>query len=197
MERRTFLKSVTAAAPAAGLQTFLVNHALAQTPAAAPPAPAPQQGSLHVVRSGEDRFGHSHTLGFSSILFKVPASETTGGMFVIEHTHLQPGGPPLHLHQNQEEWFYLVEGEAVFQVGEQRLELHAGESVLAPRGVPHTFSSVGGTPGRMLIAFCPAGKMEQYFRDAETAGTSAFDADFMGRYGMELVGPSPFWKTAG
>ena len=188
MERRSFLKAVAAAAPAAGLQTFLVNQALAQTP-------APPPNSLHVVGAGEDRFGHPHSLGFSSILFKVPTTETTGGLFVIEHTHLQPGGPPLHLHLNQEEWIYLIEGEAVFQVGEQRLRLHAGESVLAPRRVPHTFSSVGTTPGRMLIAFCPAGKMEQYFRDAEKAGPSAFDAEFMRRYEMELVGPSPFWKT--
>lgn len=188
MERRSFLKGVAAAAPAAGLQTFLVNQALGQT---SPPV----KSSLHVVGAGEDRFGHPHSLGFSSILFKVPTTETTGGMFVIEHTHLMPGGPPLHLHLNQEEWFYLIEGEAVFQVGEQRLQLHPGESVLAPRRVPHTFSSVGATPGRMLIAFCPAGKMEQYFSDTEKAGSSAFDAEFMRRYEMELVGPSPFWKT--
>jgi mannose-6-phosphate isomerase-like protein (cupin superfamily) len=191
MERRSFLKSMATAAPAAGLQSFLVNQALAQT------AATPPDGLPHVVGAGEDRFGHPHSLGFSSILFKVPASETTGGLFVVEHSHLLPGGPALHLHLNQEEWFYVIEGEAAFQVGEQRLHLHAGESVLAPRRVPHTFSSVGATPGRMLIAFCPAGKMEQYFRDAENNKALAGDAEFMRRYEMELVGPSPFWKTAG
>jgi mannose-6-phosphate isomerase-like protein (cupin superfamily) len=189
MERRSFLKAVTAAAPAAGLQTFLVNQALAQTA-------APAQGSPHVVGAGEDRFGHAHSLGFSSILFKVPASETAGGLFVMEHNHLLPGGPPLHLHLNQEEWFYVIEGQVAFQVGDQRLELRAGESVLAPRRVPHTFSSVGAAPGRLLIAFCPAGKMEQYMRDAEKDRASAGDAEFMRRYEMELVGPSPFWKAA-
>ncbi len=188
MRRRSFLK-VVAAAPAAGLQTFLANQARAQTLA------APSSGALHVVGAGEDRFGHPHSLGFSSMLFKVPTSETAGGLFVIEHIHLLPGGPPLHLHLNQEEWFYVMEGEVAFQVGEQRLQLHAGESVLAPRRVPHTFSSVGTTPNRLLIAFCPAGKMEQHFRDAEKAKASAGDAAFMGRYEMELVGPSPFWKS--
>jgi mannose-6-phosphate isomerase-like protein (cupin superfamily) len=177
------------AAPAAGLQSFLVAQARTQSPAA-PPA-----GSLHVVGAGEDRFGQRHSLGFSSILFKVPTGETGGGLFVMEHTHLLPGGPALHLHLNQEEWFYVMEGEVVFQVGEQRVQLHAGESVLAPRLVPHTFSSVGGTPSRLLIAFTPAGMMEQYFRDAEKAKGSAGDAAFMRRYEMELVGPSPFWKT--
>jgi hypothetical protein len=67
--------------------------------------------------------------------------------------------------------------------------------VLAPRRVPHTFSSVGTTPARMIIAFCPAGKMEQYFRDAEIARQHAGDADFMARYELEWVGPSPFWKA--
>jgi len=189
MERRLFLKTVTAAAPAVGLQAFLLDQALAQTP-------APQsQSSPHVVGFGEDRFGHPRSLGFSSILFKVPASETAGGLFVMEHRHLMPGGPPLHLHLSQEEWFYVIEGEVAFQVGEQRVQLKAGESVLAPRRVPHTFSSVGPTPGRLLIAFCPAGKMEQYFLDAENNRAAAGSAEFMRRYEMEFVGPSPFWKS--
>jgi mannose-6-phosphate isomerase-like protein (cupin superfamily) len=190
VQRRSFLKGVAAVAPAAGLQDLIVNRVNAQTGTSSLPSTA-----LHVVGAGEDRSGTPHSLGFSSILFKVPTSETAGGMFVIEHTHLLPGGPPLHLHFNQEEWFYVMEGEVGFQVGEQRLHLHAGDSVLAPRRVPHAFSSVGATPGRMVIAFCPAGKMEQYFRDAERAKGSAFEAAFMGRYEMELVGPSPFWKS--
>jgi mannose-6-phosphate isomerase-like protein (cupin superfamily) len=189
MKRRSFLQAVAVVAPAAGLQDFLVAQAHAQASA------SPTASELHVVGAGEDRSAHPHSLGFSSILFKVPTSETAGGLFVMEHTHLLPGGPPLHLHLNQEEWFYVMEGEVVFQVGEQRVHLHAGDSVLAPRRVPHTFSSVGTTPGRMIIAFCPAGKMEQYFRDAEIAKQHAGDADFMARYEMELVGPSPFWKA--
>lgn len=189
MRRRSFLKAVAAVGPAAGLQHFLLSQAFAQTAAALP------SDALHVVGAGEDYSGHPHSLGFSSILFKVPASGTGGGLFVMEHTHLVPGGPPLHLHLDQEEWFYVMEGDVAFQVGEQRLELRAGESVLAPRRVPHTFSSVGTTPGRLIIAFCPAGRMEEYFRAAELAKSSAGDAEFMARYGMQRVGPSPFWKA--
>jgi len=84
MKRRSFLKAITVAAPAAGLQDFLVGQARAQAPAS----------ELHVVGAGEDRSAHPHSLGFSSILFKVPTSETAGGLFVMEHTHLLPGGPP-------------------------------------------------------------------------------------------------------
>ena len=186
MKRRSFLKSAASIVPAAALH----NIVDAQTPAAT------QSNALHVVGAAEDRFGHPHTLGFSSLTFKVSGSETAGGLFIIEHRHLLPGGPSLHYHLNQEEWFYVMEGEVAFQVGEQRLHLHAGESVLAPRRIPLTFSTVGEAPGHMLIAFTPAGKMEAYFRDAETAGPSAFAPAFMRQYEMEYVGPSPFWRPS-
>ena len=104
--------------------TFTAAQAHSQTP----PSTA-----LHVVGAGEDRFGVPHSLGLGSILFKVPASETAGGLFVMEEILPGPGGPPLHLHPKQEEWFYVMEGEVAFQVGDQRLHLHAGESVLGPR----------------------------------------------------------------
>ena len=74
-------------------------------------------------------------------------------------------GPALHLHLSQEEWFYVMEGEVRFQVGERRMRLGPGESILAPRRIPHTFSAFG-SPAHMLIAFTPADKMEQYFIDA-------------------------------
>lgn len=113
--------------------------------------------------------------------YKVSTRQTSGGVFVTEHTHLRPGGPPLHYHLSQEEWFYVIEGEVVFQVGDQRIHLHPGESVLAPRLIPHTFSCVSETPGRMLIAFVPAGKMEAYFNDAAAAGGAkvSFEPAFM------------------
>lgn len=185
MQRRSFLKAAAALAPAARFTDAVA--ALAQT-AAHTEAPA-----LHVVGAGEDRSGHPHSVGNSTLLFKVLARETAGGLFLIEHRNLQPGGPPLHLHLNQEEWFYVVEGEVAFQVGEQRLRLNPGESVLAPRRVPHTFCSVGTIPGRVIIAFTPAGKMEQFFEDTKNVITA--DAEQFRRCEMELVGPSPFWKT--
>ncbi|MGH9439301.1 MAG: cupin domain-containing protein, partial [Terriglobia bacterium] len=130
MRRRSFLSTAASVIPAAGLYNFYAGELRAQA------------GAPHVVGDGEDRFGHPHQLGFDSLLFKVATRETGGGMFVVEHPRLLPGGPPLHLHLSQEEWFYVMEGEVAFQVGDQKLHLRPGESVLAPRRVPHTFSSV-------------------------------------------------------
>lgn len=145
------------------------------------------------MAAGEDRFGSFHSLGFSELAFKVGAQETGGNLFVIEHRNLRPGGPLLHLHLNQDEWFYVMEGRVTFMVGEQKLTLSAGESILAPRRVPHSFSSVEPS-SHMLIAFTPAGKMEQYFRDAHGNGALALSAEFMNRYDMQWIGPSPFQK---
>lgn len=182
--RRSFLKTVAASVfPAAALHDLI-----AQAP---PPAAS---SALHTVGSGQDRYGEQHTLGYSAMTFKVGTSETAGNMFVIEHANMKvDGGPGFHLHFNQEEYFYVLEGEVAFQVGDQRLHLKAGESILGPRRVPHCFAAV--SPSRMLIAFTPAGMMEQFFRDSQKDPKLLMDAEFNSRYGMKLMGPSPFWKA--
>jgi mannose-6-phosphate isomerase-like protein (cupin superfamily) len=183
--RRAFLKSAASIVPAAALQ-----NVLAQSSPEPPAAPEP-----HPVPAGADRTGHLHSLGFSSLAFKVIPFDTAGNLLVIEHSNLMPDtGPALHMHLSQEEWFYVMEGEVRFQVGERRMRLGPGESILAPRRIPHTFSA-SGSPAHMLIAFTPADKMEQYFIDAAAQPSLAATADFMNRYDMQWVGPSPFWKT--
>ena len=53
-----------------------------------------------------------------------------------------------------------VEGEFIVEVGQERIRLNPGDSLLAPRQVPHVWAYVGDTRGRMLIAFMPAGKIQ-------------------------------------
>src|SRR5438477_6401084 len=180
MKRRSFLRSAAAILPA-GFESFAL--AQASSPAAAP--------DLHLVPDGQDRLGELHSRGYSSMLFKVLPGETNGGLFVLEHHNMIKGGPPLHYHLHQEEWFYVVEGKVLFQVGDARKELGRGDSILGPRMVPHTFSYAGEKPGRMLIAFTPAGKMEEFLRVTGVPHPPVQDAAFFRRYEMELVGPSP------
>jgi mannose-6-phosphate isomerase-like protein (cupin superfamily) len=189
IHRRAFLKSAASVIPAAALQNVIAQSSLETQSPTLNPVPAGP------VPAGADRTGHLHSLGFSSLAFKVLTSDTAGNLLVIEHSNLMPDtGPALHLHLAQEEWFYVMEGEVRFLVGERRMRLGPGESILAPRRIPHTFSAFGA-PAHMLIAFTPADKMEQYFIDATAHPELAPTRDFMNRYDMQWVGPSPFWKT--
>jgi len=191
--RRTFLQSAISGCPILAAPFFARLGWGSQ--AAQADVSLPHPTGSNVVGAGQDRLGKTRTLGFSSLAFKVTADMTSGNLFIIEHTNLQPGGgPALHLHNSQEEWFYVLEGRVVIAIGEQRAQLSAGESVLALPHIPHTFSALGA-PAHLLIAFTPAGIMEQYFLDAEANPALAATADFMSRYEMQWIGPSPFWKS--
>lgn len=178
MNRRNFVRSA-ATFPFALSEPF----ALAADPASFPIHEA------HIVRAGDDIDGEKHTLGFSRICFKISSQETGGNFFLFEHSNLHPGGPPLHFHYDQEEWFCVMEGEVLFQVGEKRFQLNAGDSALAPRKVPHAFTAVGSVPAKMLIAYSPAGKMEQFFRDVANGRPAVWNAALLRKYDCELVGP--------
>jgi mannose-6-phosphate isomerase-like protein (cupin superfamily) len=178
LKRRNFLKSAVSALPIALTQPFV----LAVEPSTA-------STEEHVVLAAQDRFGEARSLGFSQIAFKIATADTGGNLFMIEHSNLKPGGPPLHLHLEQEEWFYVMEGQVRFQIGEKQLQLKAGDSVLGPRMVPHAFTAVGATPAKMLIGFTPAGKMEQLFIDAAKLAGAPQDAAFAAKYGVKIVGP--------
>jgi quercetin dioxygenase-like cupin family protein len=184
MQRRTFLASGLKSAAAILPDAALADLASAQTVDST-------SEEVHIVGVGSDRLGEHRSRGFSTVLFKALPSETNAGLFVIEHQNLVRGGPPLHYHLNQEEYFYVLEGEVTFQVGEIRKTLVAGESVVGPRGVPHAFSGSDSKPGRMLIAFAPAGKMEPFLRVSMAPNPPAWTAEFFRRHDMVLVGPSP------
>lgn len=142
-------------------------------------------GQAQFVAAGQDRAGTPVAMGFSSLGFKVSGQQTNGGLFIMEHVGLaKGGGPPRHLHYAQEEWFYVIEGEIVAEVGKQRFRLKAGDSVFAPRKVPHAYLYVAEKPGRLLISFTPAGKMEAYFRERRGVEPASF-----AKYDLEYIGP--------
>ena len=69
-----------------------------------------------LLAAGADRFGEQRGLGISTIAFKVTMPNPSG-VFILENTFLAKGGPARHLHYDQEEWFYILEGEFQFEVG--------------------------------------------------------------------------------
>jgi mannose-6-phosphate isomerase-like protein (cupin superfamily) len=145
--------------------------------------------SVWRVKAGEDRFGEHRGLGVSVIQFKVVPSDQNG-LLILENSFHAKGGPARHLHYDQDEWFYAVEGEFVVEIGPERFTLQAGDSVLAPRKIPHVWAHTGNAEGRILIAFMPAGKMEAFFREVTKANAMPPQNPELWRaHGMELVGP--------
>ncbi len=150
--------------------------------------PAPQPAAL-LVAAGADRFGLQRGLGISTIAFKVTPQDSAG-LLILENTFHAKGGPARHLHYAQDEWFYAVEGTFLIEVGDDRMTLHPGDALLAPRGVPHVWASVGEQGGRILVAFQPAGQMEAFFRVVTAADAMPpQDPDLWRAHGMELLGP--------
>ena len=142
-----------------------------------------------MVAAGKDLFGELRGLGVSTIQFKTSGAEANG-LFVLENTFHAKGGPARHLHTDQDEWFYVVEGEFIFEIGLEQFRLRSGDSVYGPRKVPHVWASVGESGGRILVAFTPAGKMEAFFREVTKANAMPpLDPELWRAHGMELVGP--------
>lgn len=155
------------------------------------------------VAAGHDRFGEHIKLGGKPNDCKVSGKDTDGAMCVFEFTAHAAG--PRHLHYNQDEWIYIMEGEFEFLVGDKRLRLGAGESVFIPRKVAHVWGGVKGAPGRIINVYQPAGKMEEFFRTvsafkdlptAEQMANKSYTVEqvesmhgFFDAYGMDLLGP--------
>jgi mannose-6-phosphate isomerase-like protein (cupin superfamily) len=171
MQRRSFVKMGLAAVPAIGL-----------------PVTTQSKGG-EFVETGSDRFHEQHSLGFSVLAFKVASEDTAGGLFVLEHSNLGKGGPFRHVHPEQDEWLYALEGDFRVEVGEQKTTLKAGDSIVMPRRIPHVWAQVGDKPGRLLVAFTPAGKMEAFFRDFGKTGKLPSDSSVLVNYGLERMGP--------
>jgi quercetin dioxygenase-like cupin family protein len=106
----------------------------------------------------------------------------------ITEVLMSPGEePPLHVHKNEDEWLYLLEGEMTFHVGGENHRSMPGAFVSFPRGIPHTFT-VESPTARCLVINTPGG-FERMFELAPKTPEDAVRA--MTAFGMEVVGPHP------
>lgn len=146
-----------------------------------------------VVHPGEGRLVD---LGNFEALVIAEGSQTEQSFSLIQTRREPPGfGPPLHLHRDAAEAFYVLEGTyLVFTDGAEEL-CSPGAFVYVPRGVPHTFKVVSEQPGRKLNLFSPAamvGFFEALSR-AELSGTATPELldQIAEEHDMEVLGPVP------
>jgi uncharacterized cupin superfamily protein len=142
------------------------------------------------VAAGTDATGttHKNPWAETQLHFKVLTNDTAGGLFIMEQRTMPTGGPRRHMHYDEDEWIYLIEGDRVVaEIGDQRLTLKPGDSVVAPRKVPHVWAYVGDKPGRMLVGFTPANKMQAFFEAINKRGGPLPPAESRA-FGIEVLG---------
>ena len=146
--------------------------------------------------------GEGEARWFLGALATIKSSgETTGGRVSVTENWAPRGhGSPLHVHHNEDEWFYVLSGELTFWVDGQVITATDGSFVYGPRNVPHTFT-VTSEEARFLLVIEPAG-FENFLRALSEPAESltlppasieppAMDAMMAAaaEYGIEILGP--------
>jgi mannose-6-phosphate isomerase-like protein (cupin superfamily) len=119
----------------------------------------------------------------------------TGGTFALVEHPIEPRilAAPIHTHQHEDEYTYVLEGEVGVQVGDEVRVARPGDLVFKPRNVPHAFWNPGDAPARALEIISPAG-FERYFREITPllppTNDGPLDTEALGavmpKYGLEM-----------
>lgn len=174
------------------LQLPLVASALRGTAKKASPD-RPKRGIK--VAANKDRYQKELLIMGGRFDCKVSSKDTDGDLLIYDTVRQEKGGPALHVHHAQDEWFYVIKGNFIVQVGDETFSLTVGDSAFAPRTIPHAFAKTSEGEGQMLVLFQPAGSMEDFFlqmakiskdvpKDMEKTMKDLFSA-----HGMQIVGP--------
>ena len=97
------------------------------------------------------------------VCIRVSAQQGSDGLSVLEHRAPFGDSPPLHLHRTEDEVFYVLEGEFRFQAAGEERRLGPGESMLAPKGAPHTYR-VESEAGARWLTVTSKGDFERFVR---------------------------------
>ncbi len=123
---------------------------------------------------------HTNTTAASELLwFKgtlvnihLPSKAGVDGMFVMEHWMPYGESPPLHIHRNEDEVFHILEGTMRFRVDGKDTVAHAGQTVLAPKGVPHSFR-VESLAGARCLTITTGSNFETMIREMSAPAPAA------------------------
>lgn len=131
---------------------------------------------------------------------KIDGTHTGGRLFQVHIIEPRGSGPPLHVHHNADETFYVIDGELLFFVGDERIEAGPGDFVFGPQGVPHAYVA-RSEQAEFLATFAPA-SMDRFFEEVggvpvvpgEPAPAASFPdpevfARAVAKWGVEIVGP--------
>jgi mannose-6-phosphate isomerase-like protein (cupin superfamily) len=144
-----------------------------------------------VLRPGE---GRPIDLGGFRMTVKATHADTSGAFTLLEADEPADFGPPLHVHRDAAEAFYILEGEYILFIEGREYPCPAGSFIFIPAGIEHGFR-VGSGASRKLVLFAPA-SMVGYFDDVSAAMRSGHVepealSEIALKHGMEVRGPVP------
>jgi mannose-6-phosphate isomerase-like protein (cupin superfamily) len=135
--------------------------------------------------------GKSGFLGSIGVRFMIDGEEAGGGFSLVEHP-MPPRAlaAPLHRHNREDEYSYVLEGRMGALLGEEVLEAGPGDLVFKPRDQWHTFWNAGEEPARILEIISPAG-FERFFDElVDMGGVAQANPEEMaalcGRYELDM-----------
>lgn len=103
------------------------------------------------------------------------------------------GGVPMHIHHNEDESIFVLEGSLVFQLGDEKFEVEKGGTVYMPKGVPHGFRITGDRDAHILFTLdlSPESDYETMFNGLVGISPGDFDRirDVTGRNNVEFLSP--------
>ncbi len=148
-------------------------------------------GAGFVLRPGE---GRTIDLGGFRMSVKATHDQTNGAFSLIEAQEPPGFGPPLHIHRDAAEAFYVLEGEYIIFLDGREASCPAGSFIFIPAGVPHGFR-VGDVPSRKLNLYTPAAMIGYFDELADATKVGDVDPDTLSeiarRYSMDVIGPVP------
>src|SRR5688572_1008775 len=137
--------------------------------------------------------GRSIDLGTFRMSVKANVDDTSSAFTLLEAAEPAGFGPPMHIHHDAAEAFYVLAGEYLIYLEDREFICPTGSFIYIPIGLRHGFR-VGGVPSRKLNLYSPAA-MIGYFDELSAAIADPqphVDLDAIaGRHGMEVVGPAP------
>ena len=102
---------------------------------------------------------------------KATAEDTDGALGLVEGLHAPGTGAPPHIHHNEDEFFYVIDGEVEVTIGDEKIEGKAGSFVFAPRDIQHSYTVTGSQNSRILLGVTPAGLEKCFVELGEPANT--------------------------
>ena len=142
--------------------------------------------------SGADERAPSPSGMFDTEVVRSSDSEGRLAVFIFPPGEHHPyHGAPLHVHHEQDEWIYVLEGEFVAEVGGERMRLKLGDSLLMPMKVPHRWSVAQDSHCGAIHLYTPAGLMETEWasvaQSEDPKNQEARKAEFE-KHGLTLLG---------